>query len=439
MHKTLIGNYFNFIGTFNLTTDFETKQKVHAREINSQKNKSWKGKELAILVKHDTQSQVVRIFGGLDISKPIDTLSINKDDKGKSLKLQIPQSKRFDEEVIKNVSNFKKFKLPKFKMVKRIAEDAEVDIKVFAKKGLDYVVINQSPLTILVGSNKVVEVNPTEFSEVFEKQVEFITEIDAIDFIENNLLAFEGKEFKFSGQLKLEAYDGKVMQKFYINSIYDVYGDISSKDKGFNGHLPILFDKDIFDKDYIKNGVPVISEKPEDKPTIIMQERKIPISVYVSQYKDSETNLYFPVKAVIKLADKFDFFNETHMKKLNFLLETLTVKNKKKVYEIGLGVRYFKGTEDSVITMDDLSNFEKRQIELGFKTFEALVDKKAKSEKINEIQVKLDFHEAYVDGVVETDLTEDDLIFIAEEKKEEPKQAKKEAKVEVVEEDEDLF
>lgn len=425
-HKPKIGNYVTFVGTFNLTTDFETKAKNMPRVITSERNKNWKGKELSVLVKHDTQSQVIRLFGGIDTSKGIETLSSNKDDKGKSLKLTVPLSKRFDEEVIKNVANFKKVKLPRFKCVKKVDSDVQADIDLIIKVGQECYVVNESPLTVVVGKNKVVGVDENVFSDIYEKQPEFISEYDAIEFIENNLVLFEGKEFKFSGNLKLEAYDGKVMQKFYFQNMYNA----DEKDtRGFVGNLAMFVTQDSFDTDYVKKG---------ELTELAKTERKLPITVHVAQYKDKENYDYFPVKAVVKIADKFDFENEKHMDKLKFIISSLSVKKKGKVNEIGMGVRYFKGTEDSNITMDDLTDFEKRKIEMGLDTLESLASKKVKSEKVNEVQIKFEFHQDYTEGAIEVDLTEDDLVFIAPEKKEAPKKA--ETKVEDSEpSDDDLF
>lgn len=423
-HKPKIGNYVTFVGTFNLTTDFETKAKVMPRTIVSEKNKNWRGKELSVLVKHENQSQIIRLFGGIDTSKGIETLSATKDDQGKSLKLTIPLSKRFDEEVIKNVASFKKVKLPKFKCVKKLDSDIQADIDLIIKVGQECYVVNESPLTVVVGKNKVVGVDPNVFSDVYEKQPEFISEYDAVEFIENNLILFEGKEFKFLGNLKLEVYNGEVKQKFYFQNMYNA----EEKDqRGFVGNLAMFVTQDSFDTDYVKKG---------ELTDLAKAERKLPITVNVAQYKDKEHYDYFPVKAVVKIADKFDFDNEKHMNKLKFIISALSVKKKGKVNEIGMGVRYFKGTEEATITMEDLTDFEKRKIEMGLDTLESLASKKVRSEKVNEVQIKFEFHQDYTEGAIEVDLTEDDLVFIAPEKKEAPKKA--ETKVEtVVEDDED--
>jgi hypothetical protein len=140
-----------------------------------------------------------------------------------------------------------------------------------------------------------------------------------------------------------------------------------------------------------------------------------------------------PITAFINIGDKFDFGNEDHMKKLKFRVGLMAVK--KGIHEIGLGVNFFKGQEETEISEDDLTNFEKSQIEAGIKTFEDIVRGKQGYGNFKEEIQLLSPHSLYVDGLVETELTLEDLEDISYEEEE----VETETVVEEIDEDDDLF
>lgn len=371
-----IYNSFIFVGTFDLMKDRETKQKIGVREIKPKDTKStWVGKEISFIVKSDNQSQICKLFGGADSKGVIKTYSVNKDEAtGKSVNLEIPFSKRLDPDIVSKVAGFKKTK-------------------------------------------------------VLDK--EFITEYDAVDYVGTNIALFEGKRVKVYGNVKFEIYNGKIYPKFMVTALYEA----KEVDKdGFDGNMAMFINADTLDSTYVKANKFNVDKAIEDK--------KIPLSIYVEEYNsDKETNKdrkynYVPVTVFLNISDKFDKTNPTHVSKLSMLAETFIPKSKSKIYEMGYGVRFFRGSEETPITMDDLTDFEKRKIELGYVTLEELTkSKQGMSEKRNEIQVKMNFNDKYVDGVEETELKDEDLCVLDVVTTEE---VKVDAKATVVK-DEDLF
>jgi len=347
------------------------------RTIESLKNKKWHGKEISFSIKNETGSQFVKLFGGTTEGQPIFTFSKDKDETGKLIKLEIPLNKRFDKEVIDTVANFKKIKV------------------------LDN---------------------------------EFITEVDAIDYILENKIDFDGKRVVVVGEVDFDLYKGKVYQKYYLTGIYEAKED---QDDGFIGNMAMFFNEDALEETYKKgNGL---------NYSLIEKERKLPITIYIEKYnKDKATrsekpNFYIPIGVVLNISDKFDFSNEKHMKRLGMLAESFIVK--KGVYEMGWEVRYHKGSEKTEITMNDLTKFEKMQIENGVKTFEEIVKgKQVWGEFTEEIQL-IRFHSSYENGLEETPLTDEDLevLFFEADLEGELDKVKPKSKVEEIDDDEDLF
>lgn len=362
-----IKNNFRFVGKLHFKDD-------GTRIITSKKNENWRGKEIELKVSTDTGTQYVKLFGGVTEGKPIYTFSQEKDEKGKLIKLEIPYKKRKDDDVIKTVANFKK-------------------IKILGK--------------------------------------EFISEIDAIDYLNDNSIDFNGNRYVIYGDTEIDVYKGKVYIKYYLTAIYEA----KEEDKdGFKGSMAFYINENSISEDYKKGKS--LNYK------LIEKDRKLPITVWLEQYnKDKSTRkdkpyLYIPYTVFLSLRDEFDFENENHVKKLKFKAESFLVK--KGVHEIGWQVRYFKGAEKTEVTLDDLTNFEKAQIENEVKTLEEIAKgKQGYGEFKDEIQI-IKPHGAYENGLIEVPLTEDDFedLFFEEESKEE---VKKEVEVETIEDDDDLF
>lgn len=368
-----IGNSFRFTGTFTRIKEGGKLEEI--KEITSKNNPKWSGRVLNFNIKTQTGNQLVQLFGGKMEGGNILAFSKEKDEKGKAIKLEIPYSKRFEKGVIDSVANFNK-------------------------------------------------------NSILDR--EFITELDAIDYIEENMIDFDGKRVTVTGKVDFDTYKGKVLTRYQVQNIYDAKDD--SKD-GFFGNLALFVTSNSITEDYKKGK--------EVNYKLVEKERKIPVEAYVEQYnKDKESrkekpHLYLPITTFINVSDKFDFDNDSHMKALKFRIETLMIK--KGIWEIGMEVRFFKGQESEEIKEEDLTKFEKAQIESGVKTFDEIAKgKQGYGDFKEEIQLK-SFHSKYTDGLLETDLTEDNLEDLFFEPEEESEDKKETTDVEKIDDDEDLF
>ncbi len=336
-----ISNNFRFTGE--LKTIKDGLREVLPKDTS----KKWKGMELTLSVKTAEGNQLVRLFGGeFEGETHIETLSKDKGADGKLTKLKIPLTKLTDKAVVDTVADFKKVK-------------------------------------------------------VLDKT--FLREIDAIQYIQQNIVDLEGKRVTVSGKVEMNVSKGKVYTKFILQNIYEAKEDAKNE---FRGNLALYVNKDTIAEDYFKGK--------SINYSMIEKDKKIPLTVYLAQYnsnkdtKKDKPTLYIPTTVFITVNDKFDFKNEEHMKRLKFKLESMIVRDEN-IYEIGWDVRFFKGAEKTAITTEDLTKFEKAQIENGVKTFEEIVKyKEGYGEYKEEIQLVV-FHGAYSDGLEKTTLTENDL------------------------------
>jgi len=362
-----ISNTFSFVGEFAPALD-KDKNKVGVKEIGKS---NWKGKALEFVIKANGQQQRVKMFGGHAGDK-IEVNSKQKDEKGETIKLEIPFSKRFEQSIIESVS-------------------------------------------------------PYSITKVGDRQ--FISIEDAIDYIGMNISEFEGKKFKVTGKVKTETYTSKngesvITIKFEAQNIFNVR---DTDVEGFNGQMAMFITSETLNKE----------KTIED----IVKDKKVVLDVHFEEYnsdkntKEAVPILYYPYSVVVNISDKFDIKNKLHIDKLNMLLDTFRVDGED-VYEMGYGVRFFNGAESKPITFDELTDFEKRKIELGYETLESIAkSKEGISEFKNEIQVKMEFNPKYINGTEKTDISKSSLSVIVE-KTEAPKE---EVKKEVITDDSDLF
>jgi hypothetical protein len=363
-----INNTFSFVGEFASALD-KDKNKVGVREIGKS---AWKGKVFEFVIKANGQQQRVKMFGGHAGDK-IEVNSKQKDDKGKTIKLEIPFSKRFEQSVIDSVS-------------------------------------------------------PYSITKVGDKQ--FISMEDAIDYIGMNISEFEGKKFKVTGKVKTETYTSKTGEsviaiKFEAQNLFNIR---ETDVEGFNGQMAMFITSETLNRE----------KTLED----MVNDKKVVLDVHFEEYNSDKNTkedvpiLYYPYSVVVNISDKFDIKNKLHTDKLNMIIDTFKVDGED-VYEMGYGVRFFNGAESKPITLDELTDFEKRKIELGYETLESISkSKEGMSEFKNEIQVKMEFNPKYTNGTEKTDINKSTLSVIVEKTDNTPKE---EVKKEVVTEDSDLF
>src|SRR5690606_2433310 len=101
----------------------------------------------------------------------------------------------------------------------------------------------------------------------------------------------------------------------------------------------------------------------------------------------------------------------------NFILSQFKVKGKS-YYELGFECRWVYGAEKKEITYEDLTPYQQTQVDMGIIDLPTIAKQMGGSiygEKYEEIRL-IRPHGRYVDGAIETQLTDDDFVPVVKEK-----------------------
>lgn len=229
---------------------------------------------------------------------------------------------------------------------------------------------------------------------------EFITDFDFVNAIVDNISNIEGKTFTLTGQIRKNIYNGKVIDRFQIQNMYE---------SGEDAKLGLRIEMNPFF--WNKDGIDVSD---------FDETRKIVIDGYTSEYIDKENNgVYVPQRVVLD-CKKIDFDNEKHMMILNYKLKQIgleyiegKVKIKKSSYKsdnykkVNLIINYMNGAEASEFSIDDLTDNQREAVELGLQSIEDFKPKgTAYGNKIIEYKIiNFDLRDEYRDGAIDVDDT----------------------------------
>lgn len=245
----------------------------------------------------------------------------------------------------------------------------------------------------------------TEYSE----RQEFVSAYDAIKYLEEHEQELKTGTFVVNGQISKNIYNGKISDRFQIQSIYAV--DPENSKPGLKITTNFVWDKDSVDVD----------DFTEDK--------KVIINGWVSAYIDSNTgNKYVPQQVVLDCS-KIDFENETHIAIMKFKMSALGIEwtnGKPKVslksgkyYEIPIECNFVNGNEEIQFTEAELTDYQKQQIELGIKKLDdfrpkgSIYGQRVTTYKI----VGFDTRDQFADGRVELDDISDEIYVVPTDEK----------------------
>lgn len=256
-----------------------------------------------------------------------------------------------------------------------------------------------------------------DLGEEFDGTHEFITELDAIEYLATNLPSYEGK-IEVRGIWKKDVYKGKINDTYEISSVRAVPEDSVSK---LQLTMEFFYNKDSID----------VSEYEDSK--------KIIIDGYVGQYVNKEMGTqYFPQRAILSSA-KYDMSNEKHVARWNNRKSYIDKLSSKKMYHMYWECRLINGAEEVEFDESMLTNKQREQIELGIRTLEYFMPKNAiYGTKIKEVRLfDAILTGDFDDGIIETNETLKEFNDCIFEFIEESKDVLEEIEVEDVEEDDD--
>jgi hypothetical protein len=405
-------NTFEFIGNVSIPKNSDRFHKINSYDSG------WEKHTLNFAVKEsNTNSAFVELTGGYSKSKPNKVMTFGKGTENKKgSKLEIPWDERLKPETVDMVADFKK-----------IVVDFTTDFEVKEKaRQLKYEISSLEYKDELTETEqeKLASLKK-EYRSLAVNRFEFIHPYDAIELLSKELDNYKPYKFRLTGNISLSEWQGRYYRKFEPELIEIVPDDTKNQ---LRATMDIFFTKDAVDeKDFLK-------------------EKKLYINGYIQSY-DNATKMdqFFPTQFIIN-AQKVDFNNEMHVKRLEYLKKQFAVKGKG-VYHLQWEVNIFRGADKVEFTEKDLTPQQREAIEFGYAKLEdyapkgGMLGETTEENRLVKPILKLvndsnDFRE----GAVEAEYSVDDLDYVPvqrETKKEEKHEPKQEPKIEV--ELDDLF
>ena len=245
----------------------------------------------------------------------------------------------------------------------------------------------------------VLQKNVMNFTEDGKRR-EFIADLDVAEFIKEHINELKDKKVTVTGQVNKDFYDGNARDRFVIQSIFAADDDDKN---GLNILGDYFFTKDSIDTSDWK------------------KEHKLYIDGYTKEYVGAKKKQMYVSRKLVFDCSKVDFENETHVKRVNYLLTQInlayandSIKNNlksKSVYKISVIISYVNGQEEIKFDESELTENQKLAIELGVKTLDDFRPKGSiyGDKKIEYKLINFDLRGDYVDGCVTIDDTIDEF------------------------------
>jgi len=378
-------NTFEFIGELRFG-----KEPVKVQEFDS----GWTKKSIQLSVlESKNNSMYVSLEGGYHKAKENKVYSFTKGLFGeKGNQLVIDWDNRFDQDTIDSVADFKK-------TVVDLTVDEESKKKYYELRREirnieDKKDANEEDSIKLAGLYE-------EIRKVAPYRKEFLHQLDAVEYLEKISEKIQGKKFRIKGQIEASHWNGNNYISYNAQSFELVPDEYANK---LTGNVELFFTKNSFDKSSFK------------------KERKFYVDTYISQYsRDHEKDVFFSFNTIFN-AQNHDDENPKHLAHIDLVEDAFAVKGKsvfKQVFEL----RFVNGAEVVEVTVDNLSDKQKRMIDAGLAEPKDFVKQAfGERQKENRIYVPIlkDLGRAgnFSEGAIETDYTEDDFIFTPVERKE---------------------
>lgn len=381
-------NTFEFVGHVHIP---KNKEKFHEVKLS---DSGWEGHRLNFAIQESkTNSVFLELYGGFSHAKPNKIISFSKGTEGnQGSKIEIPWEDRLKDETVDMVADFKK-------IVVDFTTDQELKKEI---NELRYEIRNLEYKDELTNEEKEkLKELKLKLKQKAVDRKEFIHMYDVIKYLSEKLEDYTNNKFRITGRVEYQEYNNKFYRKFVPEFIEIVDEDTPSK---LRATMDIFFTKDCLDERDFE------------------QEKKIYIDGYVLSYDGNvKKDQFFPQQFVLN-AQKVDFNNEQHVKRLEYLKKQFNVKGKG-VYHLQWEVNIFRGADEVEFTYDDLTPQQKEAIEFGFNKLEdfkpkggMLGETREETRLVKPILMKINDHNDFSQGAAETTYTTDDLEFIRVEK-----------------------
>lgn len=409
-------NTFNF--TCKLSIPKETdKFKPYKKE---KYDSGWIKEQLMITAKTDDSSVLLTLEGGYFDKKDHKITLMGKDNEKsdgtivKGNKLEIPWSDRKKTAVIDKVADFAKVTFD----LSSNGERGFLQRKIERLKDSSITEEETKELHEHFGTIDIQELE-SKLSELKTYRKEFLSYVDLIEYIQTELSKHTDTVFRVTGNIEFSEWNGKVYRRF----------------------IPKRIEKSNDSKMILKGMLDIFFNKNSLNDTIFEETKKYIINAKTKNYDGQlKKEIYIPTLLTLD-ASRLDLNNPKHKSKLDFLLDELKVEDDV-IYELQYEVKFVSGAERKEITMDDLTDFQKKAIESGNKTFEQ-VKKELGGNKlggnIDEIRLVNINLNNYPNGKKETQLTDEDFVIVRPEKEEEKNTQDNSVEIDTEDDTEDLL
>lgn len=378
-------NNFEFVGALNFTNEPMKERKAPS---------GWVTSELKLIINESkTNGQFVKLEGGLNVDngKPNVVYTMSKSVFGsESGSMQVPWDDRLIPQVVDNVADFRK-------VVIDLTEDKETLKEFYETKRKIYNLESKTEGVTDADKDSLQELY-TKSRELAPDRHEFIHAVDAINFLVKggNLEKYKGRKFRIKGDLEKSYYNEKFYTNYVIKSIELVDEETPSK---LAAQLDLFFVKGCEDTSAFKN------------------EKVLTYETYVlGRDNNAKKDVFFPHGTVLN-ASKLDLENEQHKGRLDFIRDIFAPSGKK-VHHMVFETRVVRGAQKVEFTAKDLTPKQRKAVELGLAALESFAPKGGlNGENIEEVRLLKPLFQTFnkandfADGVIETDFTEDDLVF----------------------------
>ena len=190
-----------------------------------------------------------------------------------------------------------------------------------------------------------------------DERYEFISTLDFIKFIRDNIDEIKGKCFTVTGTVQKNEYKGKISDRFVIQNIFELKDD---KKFGLGVHGEFFFSAD---------GVDTADWK---------KEKKIIFNGYTQEYINKDHPRVYVDKSIVFDCSKLDLDDEKHVALLNYKLKQMGLSyengninvnlKKNTYYKQAVVLEYINGAEEIEFDEKLLTDVQKEAIALGLKT-----------------------------------------------------------------------
>lgn len=309
----------------------------------------WTKEQLLVAAKTDESSVLLTIEDGYfpkDYKIKTFSKSVTKDDGTvvKGSKLEIPWEDRQKKYALDKVADFKKVIFDTSSNYERIGLEKYItNFKEDKAKDEDVLNIEKE-----YGTSDISKLEE-KLKELQADRKEFISAVDLIGLLKDELPKFEKDLFHIRGNIEYSEWNGKGYQKF-VPTLIEKAHDTKQK---LNGFVDIFFNQNSLNASAFE------------------LTKKYVIDAFTRNYDGQlKKEIFVPIQFVID-GSKIDMNNPKHTGKLKFLVKPFEVEDDK-IYELQYHVKFVNGAERKDITLDDLTPMQKEQVELGIETLDEI-------------------------------------------------------------------